>query len=112
MNNNRKKLGFLSENRLIFAFQKNIVKNKKTAKYVPWFDFAQKTKSPKNKKKDFETFRGKPIFELLMEKLRTSDLSTDDFQLITDYPEYLIGLENYNNKLQRFIHILSEKDNQ
>lgn len=101
MDNNHKNLKFLSENRLIFAFQKNIVKNKKMAKYFLWFDFAQLTKNPNNKASDFESYRDKPIFSLVMEKLKTAEFSTDDFQYITDYPEYLKGLENYNKKLRR-----------
>ena len=101
VDNNHKNLKFLSENRLIFAFQKNIVKNKKMEKYFLWFDFAQLTKNPDNKASDFESYRDKPIFSLVMEKLKTSEFNTDDFQYITDYPEYLIGLENYNKKLRR-----------
>ena len=42
-NNDSKGLRFLQKNRFIFVFQKNIVKNKKYSKYLPWFTLAEKT---------------------------------------------------------------------
>ena len=46
-NNNKKGLKFLQKNRLIFAFQKNVVKNKKFTKYLAWFTLAEKTRNDK-----------------------------------------------------------------
>ncbi len=40
-----KHLDFLPQNRLIFAFQKNIVRHTQAEKYDRWFTFAEKTKN-------------------------------------------------------------------
>ena len=58
LTNKTKRLDFLQKNRLIYAFQKNIVKNSKKAgskyhKYLNWFEFAEKTKNKLNEKSDF-----------------------------------------------------------
>ncbi len=50
LNSRTKKLHFLQSNRLIYAFQKNIVNNKKYSKYLPWFELAEKTRNRLNKK--------------------------------------------------------------
>ena len=56
LRNDTKNLSFLQKNRLIFAFQKNIVKNKKFAKYSAWFTLAEKTLDKLNKKSDFDEY--------------------------------------------------------
>ena len=50
LNNKTKKLDFLQKNKLIYAFQPNIVKNKKYSKYFACFEFAEKTRDRFNEK--------------------------------------------------------------
>ncbi|MCP3965466.1 MAG: hypothetical protein GY718_03805, partial [Lentisphaerae bacterium] len=63
MSNDTKHLDFLASNRLIFAFQKNIVKNRKIGKYVRWFEFAERTKNTDNTREDFSEFSGDRVFD-------------------------------------------------
>ena len=99
MNNKSKNLDFLPTNRLIYMFQRNIVKNQKMSKYFKWFEFAQKTKNRNNVAADFKKYSNDPILVKIMEKLKTNVLPTDDFQYITDYEAHAIGVKNYNDMI-------------
>ena len=93
----------MRKNRLIYAFQANIVKNKEQmmTKYYKWFEFAAKTQNPNNKESDFESFKNEPVFSHIMEKLRTTTLSEDDFQYIADRAEYERGVAVYDEKIRQ-----------
>ena len=84
----KKNLDFLSKNRLIYLFQKNIVKNNKFSKYFIWFEFAEKTRNPDNKKEDFIQYEKDEIFMAVMNRIRTDNLKTEDFQYIEDFEEF------------------------
>jgi vacuolar-type H+-ATPase subunit H len=81
--------------------QPNIVRNKTMTKYFDWFEFASKTKNKNNVAADFKKYRKDKIFSTMIEQLRTTVLEDDDFQYIEDYDEYMIGVQNYNNKIRR-----------
>lgn len=53
LNDSTKDLDFLPKNRLIYMMQKNIIKNKRYSSYFQWFEFAEKTRNPNNKRGDF-----------------------------------------------------------
>ena len=92
-NNKTKDLDFLSKNRMIYALQPTIVKNHRLGKSemldkcVRWFEFAEKTRNDKNTAEDFKIFKNEPIIMEVIELLKTSELSDDDFQYITDYTD-------------------------
>lgn len=85
LDNRTRQLDFLAKNRLIYALQKNIVKNAKYARYVNWFRFAEKSKSRNNRKEDFAEFAQDEIFSEVMRRLNQETLSREDYQYITDY---------------------------
>jgi hypothetical protein len=87
LQNEAKNLDFLPKNRLIFMFQKNIVKNKAMKKYEKWFEFAEKTRNENNAEKDFEAYKGDEIFCEMMRRLRKDTLSDEDFYYIEDQKE-------------------------
>lgn len=95
LNNDSKNLMFLRQNRLIFAFQRNIVQNlekaiekkKEIKPYMRWFEFAQKTRDDNNIAKDFEKFENDEIFEEIMRKLNHSSLNTDEKKYIHYWQE-------------------------
>jgi hypothetical protein len=101
LDNKSKNLDFLPTNRLIYMFQRNIVKNEKLTKYFKWFEFAQKTKNRNNVAADFKKYSNDPILVKVMEKLKTNVLPTDDFQYITDFEAHAIGVKNYNDMILR-----------
>ncbi|MCP4352726.1 MAG: hypothetical protein GY795_45300 [Desulfobacterales bacterium] len=82
MLNKTKSLDFLQANRLVFAFQKNIVKNRKIGKYSKWFEFAEKTRNTDNKPEDFEGFAGAEPFDEMMRRLNRTALDDDDLAYI------------------------------
>jgi hypothetical protein len=88
--NTTKDLDFLPQNRLIFMFQKNIIKDtKKITKYHRWFRFANKTKKEDNRKEDFDEFTEDPIFVEMMRRLTLEVLTEDEIKYITDEAEFL-----------------------
>ena len=96
MNNNAKGLGFLTENRLIYAFQSNIVKNKALmTPYYEWFDFAEKTRNKNNQESDFSSFKNKPVFMEVIEKLKTTTFEEDDWVYMEKNDEYYEGVARY-----------------
>ena len=83
--NDTKSLSFLQKNRLLFAFQKNIVKNKRFSKYSDWFNLAQKTLNRLNEKSDFDEYRKDNIFAEIIRRLLRSNLNEDDLSYINNY---------------------------
>ncbi len=80
--NNTKDLDFLPKNRLIFMFQKNIVKNKKLAQYERWFEFAEKTRNENNTEDDFNEYSQDELFNEMIRRLKKEDLTEDDIKYI------------------------------
>lgn len=99
--NDSKGLMFLQKNRLLFAFQKNIVKNEKFTRYSAWFTLAEKTLNRLNKKSDFDAYRKDKIFMELMRRLLKSNLTDDDLEYIEDYQETREGIERYNEGMRK-----------
>jgi hypothetical protein len=95
LDNQSKDLDFLSKNRLIFLLQKNIVKNKTKAKYRKWFEFAEKTKNPDNKEKDFREYMDDEIFVEIMKRINKKELSEDDFFYIEKETEIREEVERF-----------------
>ncbi len=87
MSNNTKDLDFLASNRLMFAFQKNIVKNKKIRKYVRWFEFAERTRNTDNIREDFMEFSGDRVFDEMMIRLDKTALTQEDMEYIRNEKE-------------------------
>ena len=100
-NNETKGLNFLSENKLIFIFQKNIVKNLKKGKknniknkrYAKWFEFAFKTKNKKNRKTDFNDFKTDKTFIDIMHLLLKDRLTQEEIKYITKEEELKLADE-------------------
>lgn len=80
--NRAKNLDFLPKNRLIFAFQKNIVRNTQAATYDRWFTFAEKTRNRDNSKEDFQEFQEDEIFAEIIRRLNKDALTEEDLHYI------------------------------
>jgi hypothetical protein len=85
--NKAKHLDFLSQNRLVFIIQRNIIKQLQGKQYERWFRFAEKSRNRKNVEQDFEEFRGDEIFEEMMRRLNKSGLTEDDYEYIENEDE-------------------------
>jgi len=95
LDNQTKELQFLAKNRLIFMLQKNTVKNKNNAKYVKWFEFAEKTKNTDNKKKDSQEYLDDEIFCEMMKRLSKDTLTDDDFSYIQNEKTFWEEVERF-----------------
>jgi hypothetical protein len=98
LSNNTKELDFFAKNRLVFVFQKNIVRNQKMEKYVKWFEFAEKTKNEKNQEEDFKTFTGDPLFSEIMRKLDKTKLTNEELEYIKRERESWEEVERYDKE--------------
>ncbi len=85
LNYRTKSLDFLAQNKLIFAFQNNIVKHDKLKPYVSWFRFAEKTRDKNNTEADFIEFKNDDIFSEIIRRINKSELKTEDFEYIKDF---------------------------
>ncbi len=91
MENKTKNLDFIPQNKLVFAFQKNIIKNPKHEPYFKWFEFAELSKNKDNTQADFKKFeKDEPFKETyigLKQRLSTALLSREDKEYIVDEAE-------------------------
>jgi hypothetical protein len=112
-NNDTKGLDFISENKLTFIFQQNIVKNNKNneklKKYVKWFNFALKTKNQKNKKQDFKEFENDKLFVGIMNRLIKNKLTEDEIKYITDAEEFQDAYFEYTARIMNMKKEVEEK---
>ncbi len=94
-------IDFLKKNKLIYAFQKNIVKNGKLSKYYNWFEFAQKTLNKVSDRFEYDKYRKDKIFCEMIRRLETSLAEDDSMEYIKNYEEYQEGVERYNRGVVR-----------
>jgi len=94
--NGTKSLDFLPKNRLIFLFQKNMVKSAQTLpRYKAWFRFAEKSRNTANEELDFQEFRGDEIFEEMIRRLNKGILTTEDISYIDREEEMRAEVERW-----------------
>jgi hypothetical protein len=90
LNNITKGIDFLSQNKLIYLFQSNIVNNKKYSPYFDWFEFAEKTRNKENTKEDFEQYEKNESIMAAIQRLRKDTLVKDEFKYIEDWEQFEI----------------------
>jgi hypothetical protein len=105
LDNNTKGLDFLPENRLIYIFQKNIVKNKKFSKYFKWFDIAEKSRNEDNTKEDFAIYENDKTLMAVIQRLRQDRLRVEKFTPIKDYEKFLIQNKIHEDIVRRDLRI-------
>ncbi len=88
LNNNEKGLTFLQDNKMIYALQRQIIKNDRQQKYFRWFDFAEKTKNKNNSKSDFYEYKDNDIFDEIMRLLSVQFVPEKDIKQAEDYCDY------------------------
>ncbi len=85
--NTKKNIDFLKKNKLIYAFQKNIVKNGKLSKYYDWFEFAQKTLDKVADRFAYDKYRKDKIFCEMIRRLKIGLEDDDSIEYIKNYEE-------------------------
>ena len=110
--NDTKGLSFLQQNQLIFAFQRNILKNKKNKKYVRWFDFAKKSMNKRNQKVDFvPKLRDEKddIFKKIIQLLKKEDMNPIELNLAEEIEkEVAIEVEAMRYEIEKEVAIEKE----
>ena len=95
IDNRTRKLDFLQKNKLIYAFQPNIIRNKKFSKYLPWFELADKTRNKLNEKSWFDEYLKDQIFVEIIKRINTETFVQSDW-------EYIDKNEDSREKAKRF----------
>ena len=95
IDNRTRKLDFLQKNKLIYAFQPNIIRNKKFTKYLPWFELADKTRNKLNEKGWFDEYLKDQIFVEIIKRINTDTFVQSDW-------EYIDKNEDFREKAKRF----------
>ncbi|MEA3446561.1 MAG: hypothetical protein U9R19_17735 [Bacteroidota bacterium] len=101
LTNPARNLDFLSSNRLIYVFQKNIVKNKKYKKYYDWFELADKTLRKVEEKREYARYAQDEIFAKVIRRLLKSLDEPESIGYINDYEEYLLGVQQYDKTIRK-----------
>lgn len=98
--NNTKGLDWLYENKLIYAFQKNIVRNKKFEKYYAWFELAQKTLDKISDKFAYSEYEKDDILSEIIRRLKKEVESPKQIKYIQDYDKYREGILRYEGHIR------------
>jgi Icc-related predicted phosphoesterase len=97
LENKTKELDFFSKNRMIYVFQKNIVKNKRVdLPYYKWFDIANMSRNPNNTEEDFSNYKNDKDMAEVINRIRKDKLLPEEFKYMSD----LFLQENYTEKLR------------
>jgi hypothetical protein len=95
--NKTKGLDFLSQNRIIYVFQKNIVKNRRVdLPYFKWFDVANMSRNPNNTEEDFSNYKNDKDMAEVINRIRKDKLPPEEFNYVSDLYMY----EIYNQELR------------
>lgn len=106
LSNKTKRLDFLQKNKLIYAFQKNIVANSKKEsnkyhKYLDWFELAEKTRNKLNQKSDFLKYAEDEIFSQLIRRISKETLTEEDFTYIENYEQFTERVNRWSRTLYK-----------
>lgn len=99
LNNPEKNLHFFKKNRLIYAFQPNIIKNKKFEKYFPWFELADKTLRKISEKFEYDKYGQDEILSEVVRRLRQVVDDPSELEYIKSYEEYIDSVRRYDTSL-------------
>jgi len=95
LNNKTKKLDFLQKNKLIYAFQPNIVKNTKYKKYSAWFELAEQTSNKLNEKAWFDKYLKDDIFVEIIKRINTETFIQEDWDYISNQEDFIEKVKRY-----------------
>ncbi len=91
----------MQENKLIYAFQKNIVKNAKYTKYYEWFEFAERSLKKDNTEADFEKYNNRDVFLEMMHRLKAGTMTNEDADLIVLYNEFIHTVDDLEEAIKQ-----------
>jgi hypothetical protein len=92
--NEAKGLDFFAQNKLIYIFQKNIIRNKRiNLPYYKWFDFANMSRNVNNTEEDFIHLKNDKDMAEVINRLRKDNLSSEEFNYVSDHMSWEILFE-------------------
>ena len=100
LNNKTRQLDFLQKNKLIYAFQKNIVRNKKFKKYFRWFELAELSRDKDNTQEDFDKYMDDPALAEVIRRISKEFLRTEDYEYIEDYEKFTIQVKRFEKVIR------------
>ncbi len=101
LENNTKGLDFFTQNRMIYVFQKNIVKNKRIdLPYYKWFDVANISRNPNNTEEDFSNYKNDKDMAEVINRIRKDKLPPEEFKYVSDLYLYEMHNEYIKNEYE------------
>jgi len=85
----------LQKNKLIYAFQPNIVKNQKYSKYLDWFELAEKTQNKLNEKNWFDKYLKDEIFAEIIKRINTEKFEQADWDYINNQSDFIEKVKRF-----------------
>jgi len=95
IDNKTRKLDFLQKNKLIYAFQPNIVKNQKYSKYLAWFELADKTRNKLNEKEWFDKYLKDDIFVEIIKRINTESFDQSEWEYIDNQADFIEKVKRF-----------------
>jgi len=96
-----KNIDFLRKSKLIYAFQKNIVKNGNHKKYHNWFELAEKTLKKISDKFEYDKYLKDEIFSIVIRRLKKHLEESGSVQYIQEYDEYVKGVQRFESSIAK-----------
>jgi hypothetical protein len=101
LENKTKGLDFFTQNRMIYVFQKNIVKNNRiNLPYFKWFDIADLSRNPENTEEDFSKYKDDKDMAEVLNRIRKDKLAPDEFVYVSDLYNYDIYMSRMQEEFK------------
>jgi hypothetical protein len=100
LQNNSKNIHWMSTNRLIYAFQPNIVANPKFTKYKAWFELAQKTLSRIQDKFAYAEFEKDEVLREVVRRLCVEPTDQKEWEYIQNEEELYEKAKRYDEGIR------------
>jgi len=95
IDNRAKKLDFLQQNKLVYAFQPNIVANKRFSRYFEWFELAELSRDDDNAKDWFDKYLDDDVFAEIIRRINTLQFQQDDWDYVRDQADFREKVRRY-----------------
>ena len=100
LNNQTRSLDFITKNKLVYVFQKNVARNPKFTKYKPWFELAEKSRDKNNEKTWFNEYLKDEIFAEVIKRISMEKLESSEWEYVHDMNEYMDKILRYRYTLK------------
>jgi hypothetical protein len=110
LQNKTKELDFFTQNKMIYVFQKNIVKNNRiNLPYFKWFDIADLSRNPNNIENDFSKYKDDKDMAEVLNRIRKDKLAPEEFVYVSDLYNYDIYMARMEEDFKETIKLRDKR---